>query len=320
MRPLFIWVFGLAGSGFLGLLLNSRHVARAKSQDLSEASRCSPACGFGWHAGDRRVICAKIHAFGAPRRRPSESGLRVLRGRRSLPCWISRPIATAFQDSKSESEGFAMKTIAPRWTLAEDEIVRSTGGPSEAAKRLPGRTYEAAKSRWRALGMKAFTHWTKREDAKLAKYQHEPLAKQAKRFKSRTCAAIETRRRTLGLANVARPAWLGSEIKQLKLLYPTATRAEVLAAFPRHSFKGVAAMANSLGLIRPIKLQVPLQSPLCQQVRRRAQQDGIALCKLGTQTNCGCYFSSPPKRENYNKIARAVEFFGGRLVIDWQDE
>jgi hypothetical protein len=24
-------------------------------------------------------------------------------------------------------------------------------------------------------------------------------------------------------------------------------------------------------------------------------------------------------RQDFNKIAKAVEFFGGRLVIDWQD-
>ena len=42
---------------------------------------------------------------------------------------------------------------------------------------------------------------------------------------------------------------------------------------------------------------------------------------IGIQTNCGHYFRDPSRLgEDYNKIARAVEFFGGRLVIDWQDE
>ena len=52
-----------------------------------------------------------------------------------------------------------MKTATPRWT--PDEIVRSVGGALEAAKQLPGRTYEAAKSRRRALGVKVFTRWTR---------------------------------------------------------------------------------------------------------------------------------------------------------------
>jgi len=62
------------------------------------------------------------------------------------------------------------------------------------------------------------------------------------------------------------------------------------------------------------------QNSLFGQVRQRAKEDGIALGKLGAQTNNGRYFFQPPIHEDYNKIARAVEFFGGRLLIDWQDE
>jgi hypothetical protein len=43
------------------------------------------------------------------------------------------------------------------------------------------------------------------------------------------------------------------------------------------------------------------------------------IAKLGAQTKNGSYFFRPPAFENYNRIARAVEFFGGRLVIDWED-
>jgi hypothetical protein len=52
-----------------------------------------------------------------------------------------------------------------------------------------------------------------------------------------------------------------------------------------------------------------------------ASEDGIAFAKLGMEISCGSYFLfSSRKRENYNAIAKAVEFFGGRLIIDWQDE
>jgi hypothetical protein len=53
----------------------------------------------------------------------------------------------------------------------------------------------------------------------------------------------------------------------------------------------------------------------------RAREDGIAFLKLGAETGCGTYFTTVIcKVADLNKIGRAVVFFGGKLVIDWQDE
>jgi hypothetical protein len=42
---------------------------------------------------------------------------------------------------------------------------------------------------------------------------------------------------------------------------------------------------------------------------------------LDQEAGTGTYFAgTTPVREDYNKIAKPVEFFGGRMVIDWQDE
>ena len=45
------------------------------------------------------------------------------------------------------------------------------------------------------------------------------------------------------------------------------------------------------------------------------------LSVLALAMGAGAYFlGRRPRPTDYNKIAKAVEFFGGRLVIDWQDE
>jgi len=214
-----------------------------------------------------------------------------------------------------------LKAAPKPWTTKEDEIIRTVRCGRDAFKKLPGRTYHAVKSRRRQLGVRVADRWTRREDNKLIKYRHEPLREQARRFRCRTSRAIRARRRQLGIsASIKRP-WFGSEVKQLGSLYPRAGRSELLASLPRHTLRSIEKKARSLGYLRQIALLFSEQDSLHQQVRQRAKEDGIALRKLGKETDCGSYYCSRfAKREDYEKIARAVEFFGGRLVIDWQDE
>lgn len=217
-----------------------------------------------------------------------------------------------------------MKCNAPRWTPKEDEKLRSVKGKgvTKVCALLPGRTSNAIKSRRRVLGLCKVTwlYWTKSEDKRLLKYKREPLKKQQKRFKGRTCEAIENRRRYLGLTSPKNHCWLGSEIKRLKARFSIASRSELLAEFPRHPWPSIEKVAAREGLSRARRHCVAPGSSLHEQVRQRAKEDGVSLVNLGMETNCGYFFSSLSRRDDYNKIARAVAFFGGRLVIDWQDE
>jgi hypothetical protein len=219
-------------------------------------------------------------------------------------------------------ENLRMITNFPRWTPPEDEILRSTKGSLAAVgELLPGRTYQGIKYRRRMLGLTpALFSWTKREDKRLLKHSREPIAVLAKHFKNRTPCAIRARRKALGLP--MRPpnhSWFSSEIKRLESLYPTASREELIAALPRHIWFSIKKRARATGLMRIVQRRFAPPESLHEQVRQRAREDGIAIAKLGAQTKNGSYFLRPPVFENYNKIARAVEFFGGRLVIDWQD-
>jgi hypothetical protein len=61
---------------------------------------------------------------------------------------------------------------------------------------------------------------------------------------------------------------------------------------------------------------------LIDQIRLRATQDGIALGKIDGLLKTGSYFKhywKKQKRANLRAVAKAVEYFGGTLVIDWRD-
>jgi hypothetical protein len=97
-------------------------------------------------------------------------------------------------------------------------------------------------------------------------------------------------------------------------------RSEVLSTFPNRTWHALRNQADKYGWRRAIRHPIA-PNELREAVRSRAREDGIPLCKLGAQTGCGGYFQDrESKTVDLNKIARAVEFFGGRLVIDWQDE
>jgi hypothetical protein len=209
-----------------------------------------------------------------------------------------------------------------KWTAAEREIVK-TCMPAEAARRLPDRTYLAIRSaRRKLIGQQraASRPWTRAEDRKLAKYSADPMAKLAKRFKGRTLEAVRCRRlRTLS-PETTYSEWTTKEVMALRLLWPDSSREEIVASIPNHTWKGIRNKAESLEIQRKTK-QLSTSNELREAVRQRAREDGIALHKLGKELGCGAYFVGADDRAaDLRKISLAVEFFGGKLVIDWQDE
>jgi hypothetical protein len=60
---------------------------------------------------------------------------------------------------------------------------------------------------------------------------------------------------------------------------------------------------------------------LVDQIRLRAHEDGFTFYSLDQLLKTGSYFKHWKERKKVNllAVARAVEFFGGTLVIDWRD-
>jgi hypothetical protein len=205
-----------------------------------------------------------------------------------------------------------------RWTPAEYEIVDACSIP-EAHQRMPHRTSAAIKAvrRDRHVG-RPQVRWTKAEDRKLRKYGHEPIKKLMRRFKHRSKEGIEHRRRALIGTRAKR--WKITEDTKLRVLYPTADRAVIEAALPNWKWSAIKYHAMIIGIRRETPV-LPAANDLRDAVRKRAREDRVPLDRLGAEISCGAYFSQRHSKGcDFNKIAKAVEFFGGRLVIDWQDE
>ncbi|HEV7601988.1 MAG TPA: hypothetical protein VGO49_17260 [Bradyrhizobium sp.] len=204
-----------------------------------------------------------------------------------------------------------------RWTPAEYKIIRACSSISESMTRLPERTEHAIKGARKRLRVgQPYHHWTKAENGRLRKHSHEPLSKLARRFKNRTSDAVRTQRALL--IGPVRTLWKTTELAKLKKLYPSATRNELLFTFPHRTWQSIKHQAEHFGCRRAGRLSTA-PNELREAVRARAQEDGIPLCQLGAQTGCGGYFQNrQSKTVDLNKIARAVDFFGGKLVIAWR--
>jgi hypothetical protein len=209
------------------------------------------------------------------------------------------------------------------WTPAEHEIVRNSSF-SEALVRLPNRTAMAIKAMRKNLRVgPPLVRWTKGEIRRLRKYCHEPILKLARRFTNRTADAVRHQRKAMGLCPLAASpvSWKTTDMVILKKIYPSSPRNEILSTFPNRTWAAIKAKAEIQGW-RRAKRAATGTNDLQEAVGTRAREDGISLGKLGRQTGCGTYFlnSRRSKKVDFNKIARVVEFFGGKLMIDWQDE
>ncbi|MET3907098.1 hypothetical protein ABID59_001429 [Bradyrhizobium sp. S3.3.6] len=212
---------------------------------------------------------------------------------------------------------------AVKWKPHEDEIVRSNS--IKGAARLLERSKEAIKQRRHLLGaIVKQQEWTKVEDRRLYRTAGLPLAKVVKLFKNRTVAAISTRRIRLGCNRRCRlngqTPWTGAEISLLRKMWSSSPTADVVKALPRHPVLSIRNMANEkLGLKKAKTFDMV---SIYEQIRARAREDRVTLLALAAQSGCGLHILRPrrkPGADNFDKIAKAVEFFGGRLVIDWQD-
>jgi hypothetical protein len=209
-----------------------------------------------------------------------------------------------------------------RWTAEEDEVIR-TRSIKDAFELLKNHRTEIA-VRLRRVKIGAIipkNHWTKVEDRRIRRTALLPVKEVVKLFKNRTAIAIAQRRYDMGCQRRRGPKrpWMGTEIKLLQRMWPTCTPDDVPNAFPRHSLEAVYTMARRLGIRKTRTFDV---ADIHEQIKARAREDGISFRSLAAEIGCGYSFLKPRKPHtcDFNKVAKAVEFFGGRLVIDWQDE
>jgi hypothetical protein len=146
---------------------------------------------------------------------------------------------------------------------------------------------------------------------------------------ARSLQAIRRKREELGLpAHRPYRDWLPADERELIELSKTKSAIEIARLIGR----GVGSVRT-----RAEKLDIKFKScalkhvssgnALVDAIRERAEQDGIAMTTLDREIGSGHYFSThclskkaKGKTPVMKHIARAVEWFGGELKIDWKDE
>ena len=171
--------------------------------------------------------------------------------------------------------------------------------------------------------------WTAREDQIILKVRPRTAFKRL--GGKRSLGAIRLRRHKLLHPSRAVPTgpklWNQEELQILRDRYPTAEKtAELLPLLPRFNEEDIRAKASRLKVKRRFvgDRDVPVggHRELVDQIRMRAKEDGIGLVKLDKLCGTRGYFRYNWKRRqwvNLLAVARALEFFGGTLVIDWCD-
>jgi hypothetical protein len=162
--------------------------------------------------------------------------------------------------------------------------------------------------------------WEVGEDDIVRATAHLTIPKAQKRLPHRTCRAVERRREDLGLCRRKLKPWTTFEDRTLRtnigLDYPAI--AKLLPGRSAHAVQGRAwYLGVRKGSLRPPK---PKGLPVYDQLRARAFEDGMSQQALDCELRTGKYFQDNHQRTlNWKKLARAVEFFGGEMTIDWKD-
>lgn len=181
----------------------------------------------------------------------------------------------------------------------------------------------------RRLAVTGFTNagqplWSRTELRALRRFWPD-RAKLAKVLPERTLKAIERKAAKLELA--VRPkrnhVWTCAQVRQLKRMWPVATREEMLTAFPWARWDDLANKVQDirrrerLVLARP-KIQVsPTGIEIMDQILARVRAANLSLRDLDAGARTGTYFQRGRFRRRllWMHLAPAAEWLGGELSV-----
>lgn len=166
-----------------------------------------------------------------------------------------------------------------------------------------------------------FPLWTETEHV-VCRQLHPDVEAIRRRLPHRTLVAIQERCRKLGLCRRRNP-WTGTEVAKLRRLYPTATKEELVAAFPRHSYVAIKLAANKRSIYKVKKPYVPTGNPLLDEVRSRCYELRITMPDLDEISGTKKFFTKSrwwKHRSPFSPTMRAVAALAGNLRVEWDDD
>lgn len=124
--------------------------------------------------------------------------------------------------------------------------------------------------------------------------------------------------------------WTHAELNLMRKFYPVmSSKAFQAAHIPGRRVVNIVAKARYLRIKKRFlgatsdQISFTDHADLVDQIRIRAREDGISFVRLDKALKTHQYFARNwkrgQKRVNLAYVSRAVAFFGGSLLIDWQD-
>lgn len=192
-------------------------------------------------------------------------------------------------------------------------------------KEFTRHSISAARSRQRLrfLGVTPKGHrlWTPEEDEICRKYGHDYSILGA-RLPHRTYKALRARCQRLGI-RPKRKRISAKQLSTLRRLYPSATKAELLDAFPGYTLRELHDLASYYGLKRRVRAFASTGFPIIDAVRERARELNYSMPDVDEIAGTGKYFQKAGwfnhTRPNFVYVSRAVEALGGTLVTVWDE-
>lgn len=145
----------------------------------------------------------------------------------------------------------------------------------------------------------------------------------------RSHSSICSMRDKSGWSYIRPLAWNEVEDRKLRRLAETLCATDIAKVMPGRTYDTITRRAKALGIkLRPrTKPHTRSGHPVIDAIRDRALEDGMTIGALDRELGTKNYFASDcitavrkgtPLR--WDRIAKAVEYFGGELTINWKDE
>jgi hypothetical protein len=133
-------------------------------------------------------------------------------------------------------------------------------------------------------------------------------------LRRRSIHALRGRVRALGIAK-KRYRWTAAAVSRLRRIYPTGTRAEILAAFPGTKWQQIKDKRKEIKLYRARKPPAKTGYPIIDVVRARAFELNISMPELDAMARTKWYFQQKCWRRygvNGRAVYRAIEALRAR--------
>lgn len=141
-------------------------------------------------------------------------------------------------------------------------------------------------------------------------------------LKNRSRRAIRHKCAVIGLC---RPIhlWTGTEIVKLRRLYPSASKAEIIAAFPFSTWAQIKSAARRYGFRRDRPPFIRSGNLLMDMILDRCEAIGWSYADLDDECGTGQYFQNRCWRKypvNSRAALKAIAVLGGVVSVKWVEE